>query len=90
MEFTKRRLEDAHAIVRLNTSQKLFPRGFFGLLQMMMLTSLHKLAPKIFRPYVDLLIMLIYELYIIPTVCYYLVLALANTNYATTGTAFLT
>lgn len=50
MEFSKRRVEDAHAIVRMNTTQELFPRGFFSLLQVMLLTSLHKLAPKFFRP----------------------------------------
>ena len=50
MEFSKRRVDDAHAIVRMNTTGELFPRGFFGLLQMMLLTSLHKLAPKLFKP----------------------------------------
>ncbi|KAG0559441.1 hypothetical protein KC19_10G105000 [Ceratodon purpureus] len=50
MEFSKRRVEDAHAIVTMNSTQELFPRGFFGLLQVMLLTSLHKLAPKLFRP----------------------------------------
>jgi len=49
-EFSKRRVEDAHAIVRMNTTLELFPRGFFSLLQVMLLTSLRKLAPKFFRP----------------------------------------
>jgi hypothetical protein len=51
-EFSRRRVDDAHAIVELNTNMKLFPRGFFGILQTMLLTSLHKLAPTIFKPYV--------------------------------------
>ncbi|XP_024389869.1 uncharacterized protein [Physcomitrium patens] len=49
-EFSKRRVEDAHAIVRMNTTQELFPRGFFGILQVMLFTSLRKLAPSIFKP----------------------------------------
>jgi hypothetical protein len=49
-EFTRRRREDAHAIVNLNTTKELFPRGYLGLMQMLLLTTLHKLAPKFFKP----------------------------------------
>ncbi|CAM6071862.1 unnamed protein product [Sphagnum tenellum] len=49
-EFTRRRREDAHVIVNLNTTRELFPRGYLGLMQMQLLTTLHKLAPKFFKP----------------------------------------
>lgn len=49
-EFTKRRIEDAHAIVEMNTNFLLFPRNFWGIIQKVFLRTLHKWFPKVFRP----------------------------------------
>lgn len=49
-EFTKRRIEDAHAIVEMNTNFLLFPRNFLGIIQKVFLRALHKWFPKVFRP----------------------------------------
>ncbi|KAH9564208.1 hypothetical protein CY35_04G013600 [Sphagnum magellanicum] len=48
-EFTRRRRADAHVIVNLNTTKELFPRNFLDLMQMQLLTTLHKWAPKFFK-----------------------------------------
>jgi hypothetical protein len=48
-EFTRRHRADAHVIVNLNTMKKLFSQGFLGLMQMWLLTPLHKWAPKFFK-----------------------------------------
>jgi hypothetical protein len=48
-EFTRRRRADAHVIVNLNTTKELFPRNFLGLMQMQLLTTLHKWAPRFFK-----------------------------------------
>uniref|UniRef100_A0A0D6R3W8 FAD-binding domain-containing protein n=1 Tax=Araucaria cunninghamii TaxID=56994 RepID=A0A0D6R3W8_ARACU len=49
-EFTKRRIEDAHAIVEMNTNFILFPRNTLAIIQSAFLRALHKWFPKIFRP----------------------------------------
>lgn len=49
-EFTKRRIEDAHAIVEMNTNFLLFPRNFLGIIQKVFLRALHKWFPTVFKP----------------------------------------